>query len=111
YEKVNFNTGDLLVLKLYYRDIKPGDVTNIKITDPNGSVSTNFDWTQNWGVFYPTAHAYWTFNVTSAWMTGLYNVKATFGGNTYTTVFGVRTNLGTEEYLQENVSVYPNPVG
>ena len=110
YERVNFNNGDLLVLKLYYRDIKPGDVTNVKITSPNGVVSSNYNWAQDWGVFYPTAHAYWTFNVTSAWLTGVYNVAVTFGGNTYTTIFGVRTNLSVDDQFKENITIYPNPV-
>lgn len=111
YERLNFNNGDLMVLKLYYRDIKPGDVTHIKITSPNGVVSSDFSWTQDWGYFYPTAHAYWNFgNVTNAWLTGVYNVVVTFGGNTYTTVFGVRTTLSAEEQLEESFSIYPNPV-
>lgn len=110
YEKTNFNNGDLLVLKLFYRDIKPGDITNIKITSPNGVVSSNFNWTQDWGVFYPTAYAYWTFNVTSSWLTGIYHVDITFGGATYSTIFGVRTALATTDQAQNNFSIYPNPV-
>ena len=111
YERTNFNNGDLLVLKLYYRDIKPNDVTHVKITNPNGVVVTDFTWAQNWGVFYPTAHAYWSFgNVTSDWLTGVYNVDVTFGGNSYSTIFGVRTSLATEEQVSEGLSIYPNPV-
>lgn len=110
YEKVRFENGDLLVLKVYYRDIKVGDLTNIKITNPNGTVSTNYNWTQNWGAFYPTAHAYWTFSVTSAWQTGVYKIDVTFGGNTYQTSFGVRANLASENTVTESVSIYPNPV-
>lgn len=109
YEKTNFATGDPMVLKLYYRDIKNGDVTNIKIIAPNGSIISNFNWAQDWGVFYPTAWAFWTFNVTSSWAAGVYNVEATFGGNTYTTAFGVRTQLSTDDQQKQNVIVYPNP--
>ena len=111
YERTNFSNGDLLVLKLYYRDIKPNDVTHVKITNPNGVVVTDFTWAQNWGVFYPTAHAYWSFgNDTSDWITGVYNVDVTFGGNSYSTIFGVRTSLATEEQVSEGLSIYPNPV-
>lgn len=63
YEKVNFNDGEMMVLKLFYRDIKNGDVTNIKITKPAGTIVSNYSWTQNWGVLYPTAFVYWTFNI------------------------------------------------
>ena len=110
YEKTNFDNGDLLVLKLYYRDIKQGDITRIKITSPNGVVSTDFTWTQDWGAFYPTAYAFWTFNVTNAWQTGVYNVEITFGGSTYNTIFGVRTALATIDEAQGNITIYPNPV-
>lgn len=110
YEKTNFDTGDPMVLKLYYRDIKPGDVTAIKITSPTGNIVSNYTWTQDWGVLYATAWAYWTFNITSAWETGIYNVEANFGGNTYNTAFGVRTELGTDENKMSELMLYPNPV-
>ena len=111
YEKTNFKNGDLLVLKAYYRDIKPGDVTHVKITNPNGAVVSDYSWEQNWGVIYATAYAYWSFNnITSDWLTGVYNVEVTFGGHTYNTMFGVRTNLSTEDQFKESFSVYPNPV-
>lgn len=111
YERTNFSNGDPLVLKLYYRDIKHGDITHVKITNPTGGVVSDYTWTQDWNVFYPTAYAFWTFgNITAEWLTGIYNVEVTFGGNTYTTAFGVRTNLATEESSKENLAVYPNPV-
>ena len=111
YEKSNFSNGDQLVLKLYYRDIKPGDVTHVTMKNPNGQIVSDYTWAQNWGVFYSTAHAYWTFgNVTSEWLTGLYNIEVTFGGATYNTVFGVRTSLLTDNEVKESFSIYPNPV-
>lgn len=110
YEKTNFDTGDPMVLKLYYRDIKPGDVTAIKITGPSGNIVSNYTWTQDWGVFYATAWAYWTFNITSSWETGIYNIQANFGGNSYTTAFGVRTPLGSNEHNLDELMIYPNPV-
>lgn len=102
YEKTNFDTGDPMVLKLYYRDIKPGDVTAIKITGPSGNIVSNYTWTQDWGVFYATAWAYWTFNITSSWETGIYTIQANFGGNSHTTAFGVRTPLGAVNTIWMN---------
>lgn len=110
YERVNFNDGDQMVLKLFYRDIKVGDVTHIKITNPDGSIGVDYSWAQNWGVFYPTAYANWVWNISGAWQTGVYNVDVTFGGNSYHTIFGVRTTLSAEDVAADNFSIYPNPV-
>lgn len=110
YEKTRFENGDLVVFNIFYRDINVGDVSHIKIFNPDGTVGADFTWAQNWGVFYPTAYAYWNFNITSAWQTGIYDIEVTFGGNTYHTKFGVRANLATENEEIENFKIYPNPV-
>lgn len=110
YERVNFNSGDLWVLKLYYRDINIGDVTQFKVYKPDGTLFSSWNWTQDWGVFYATAFGYWTMNVTNNWPQGVYTVEVNFGGNTYNTIFGVGTNLGIEDMASEDIRIYPNPV-
>ena len=85
-------------------------MTHIKITNPDGSIGVDYSWAQDWGVFYPTAYAYWAWNISSTWQTGVYNVDVTFGGNSYHTIFGVRTTLSTEDVAADNFSIYPNPV-
>jgi len=110
YEKVNFNSGDALFLKLYYRDINIGDVTQFKIYKPDGTLFSSWNWTQDWGTFYATAYGYWTMNITNDWPQGVYTIEVVFGGNTYNTIFGVGTNLAVEDFASDDIRIYPNPV-
>lgn len=109
YEEINFEPGEKIFLKIYYRDINHGDITNIKIKKPNDEILYDWDWTNDWGAFYATAHAAFEFQTDNNWMDGVYTVTATFGGNTYETIFGINTNMGLEESQFTNLSIYPNP--
>ncbi len=109
YEELNFNAGDLFVMKLFYRDIQQGDVTNIRIIAPNNTTWMQWDWAQNWGYDYATAHAYWTLNITNAWPQGVYTLQATFGGQVYETLFGIGTNLPVNNREHRKFTLYPNP--
>lgn len=110
YAQLNFFPGDDLIIRLFYRDIQQGAVTNFTILDPNGQVYTTWNWTQNWGQDYATANAYWEFDVTAAWPEGVYTLQAAFGGNVYETIFGVGTSLGIESNTLAAFTLYPNPV-
>ncbi len=109
YEKINFIPGDPLFFKLYYRDINHGDITHIEIEKPNGDIMYSWDWECDWGDFYSTSYAYWQFITDNTWIDGIYTITATFGGNTYETVFGINTNMGLEENEASPLTLYPNP--
>ncbi len=110
YEKTNFTAGDFLYLKIYFRDINHGDLTHIEIKKPNGEIMNNWDWVNDWGDFFATAYAFWEFQVQNTWEDGIYTISATFGGNTYETLFGVNTELGTVDSELSKLEMYPNPV-
>ncbi len=109
YEELNFEPGELMALRLFYRDIQEGANTDITIYAPNGSVFMSYTWTANWGMDYATAWAQWIFDIDNNWPDGVYNVEVVFGGNTYETIFGVNTNLGVEDLHQTEIVMYPNP--
>lgn len=110
YEELNFNPGDLLVMKVFYRDIHQNAVTAFKIIAPSGATFSNWTWPQSWGQDYATAHAYWTYDITSAWPQGVYTLEVTFGGDVYETIFGVGTTLSTNSAKDISFSIFPNPV-
>lgn len=110
YEKTNFTEGDFLYLKLYFRDINNGDLTHIEIKNPNGEIISSWDWVNDWGDFFATAYAFWEFQVQNTWEDGIYTITATFGANTYETLFGVNTELGTVDSELSKMEIYPNPV-
>src|SRR5690606_10433294 len=109
YEKLNFVPGDMLYLKIFYRDINDGDLTHIEFKKPNGDILYSWDWENDWEVFYATAYAHWEFATDNTWMDGVYTITATFGGNTYETIFGINTNMGIEENTSSALTLYPNP--
>ncbi len=110
YGQLNFFPGDDLIIRLFYRDNQQGAVTSFTLLDPDGQVYTTWNWTQNWGQDYATAHAHWQFAVTAAWPEGVYTMQATFGGEVYETIFGVGTSLGIESNAIPEFTLYPNPI-
>lgn len=110
YEKINFIPGDMLYLKIFFRDINHGDTTHIEFKKPNGDIMYSWDWVCDWGDFFATSYGYWEFATDNTWMDGIYTITATFGGNTYETVFGINTNMGLEENEASALTLYPNPV-
>lgn len=109
YEELNFEPGEMMALRLFYRDIQEGADTDITIYAPNGSVFMSYTWTANWGMDYATAWAQWIFDIDNNWPDGVYNIEVDFGGNSYETIFGVNTNLGVEEEALNTMVLYPNP--
>lgn len=109
YEKINFIPGDMLYLKLFFRDINHGDTTHIEFKNPNGDIMYSWDWVNDWGDFFPTSYAYWEFATDNTWIDGVYTITATFGGNSYETIFGINTELGLDDRENSILSVYPNP--
>jgi hypothetical protein len=82
--------------------------THITVRKPDNSILYEYDFTSPWPD-YVAAWAQWNYEVDSTWPTGVYTVTANFGGNSYQTIFGVRTNLGVEDLQQTEVAIYPNP--
>ncbi len=108
YEELNFVPGDNVVFRIFYRDIRTDDNTHITFTKPDGSVLYDYDFTSPWPT-YTGAYAEWVFPVDSSWPDGVYNISAEFYGTTYETIFGVNTNLGSQENSLTTLAVYPNP--
>jgi murein DD-endopeptidase MepM/ murein hydrolase activator NlpD len=109
YEEVNFENGDQMVLRLFFRDLRNNVPVDISITDPNGNLLSQFTWVSNFGQFFATAWANWVWDVNSTWPDGVYNVNVDFEGNTYNTQFGVNTSLSIGELEANQNLIFPNP--
>lgn len=109
YEKVNFEYGDQMVLRLFFRDLKNNVPVDISIADPNGNVLAQFTWISNFGQYFATAWAQWFWNINNTWTDGVYNVSVDFEGNTYNTQFGVNTNLSLNDMEVNQNLIFPNP--
>ncbi|RFN59552.1 T9SS type A sorting domain-containing protein [Marixanthomonas ophiurae] len=108
YEELNFEPGEDVIFHIYYRDISTDDNTHITVTKPDGSILYDYDFTSPWPN-YTGVYAEWVFPVDATWPDGVYTITAEFYGTTYETIFGVNTNLGTEEEELQELSIYPNP--
>lgn len=108
YEELNFFPGDMVRFRIFFRDIQTGAVTHINVKKPDGSVLYDYDFTSEWPD-YSAAWAQWNFPIDGTSMDGIHTITVTFGGNTYQTIFGVNTNLGTENLASSSFAIYPNP--
>ncbi len=108
YEKVNFNAGDMLYLRIYLRDIQTGDLIQFSLKDPNNNVVSSWNWNSPWP-FYATAWAFWSMEITTSWQTGIYTMSAKYYDQIYETQFAVGTQMSTAETNMANIYIYPNP--
>lgn len=108
YQELNFNTGDLIRFRIFYRDLENNANTHIIVKKPDNSIQYEYDFASPWPDSV-AAWAQWNFPVDASWPTGVYTVTAQFGGKTYQTIFGVRTTLGIEDLQQSEIMLYPNP--
>ena len=108
YEELNFEPGEELVFRIFYRDIQTNSETHIIFRKPDGTVLYDWVFASPWP-FYPQAWAQWNFNVDNTWPDGVYNIEVEFGGNSYETIFGVNTTLGIEDEVLNKMVLYPNP--
>ena len=109
YEELNFNEGDDLIFRMFYRDIQDLSETDITFKKPDGTVLYEWTFQATWGADYPSAYVQWVFPVDGTWPQGVYTIEAVFAGNTYETIFGVGTTLGVDDLQKTKISVYPNP--
>ncbi|MDC8002094.1 T9SS type A sorting domain-containing protein [Aequorivita todarodis] len=108
YQELNFDTGEMIRFRIFYRDIQTGSTTHITVTKPDGSILYDYDFVSTWPDSV-VGWGQWNFPVDNTWPTGVYTVTAQFGGNSYQTIFGVRTNLGIQDLQQTEIALYPNP--
>lgn len=108
YEELNFEPGETVYFRIFYRDIRMNDETHIVVRKPDNSILYDYVFTSPWET-YTAAYAEWQYPTDSSWEDGVYNISAEFGGNSYQTIFGINTNLGVEDLKAFEVSLYPNP--
>lgn len=108
YEELNFLPGQIARFRIFYRDIQTGSRTHITVKKPDGSILYDYNFDSTWPD-YSAAWAQWNFPIDGTSMDGVHTVTVQFGGNTYETIFGVNTNLGTEDFQQAEIILYPNP--
>ncbi len=108
YEELNFEPGEEVVFRIFFRDISTDDNTHITVTKPDGSVLYDYDFTSPWPN-YTGAYAEWIFPTDNTWQDGVYTITAEFYGSMYETIFGINTSLGIENAAAEIFSIYPNP--
>ena len=108
YEELNFEPGEIVYFRIFYRDLQTDSDTHITVRRPDNSILYDYVFTSPWP-FYTGAYAQWEYPVDGSWPDGVYTITAEFAGNTYETIFGVNTNLGIEELDRSNISIYPNP--
>jgi len=108
YDNLNFEPGETIYFRIFYRDLQTDSDTHIVIRRPDNSILYDYIFTSPWP-FYTGAYAQWDFPVDGSWQDGVYTITAEFAGDTYETIFGVNTNLGTEDLKQTEIAIYPNP--
>lgn len=108
YEEEFFNAGDSLVLKLYYRDLNNGSVTNLRVIRPDGTTHANWNFTSQWS-FMATTYVYWTYVLDNTWPNGQWTFRAVLNGNTYQRTFFVGTEAQVEEEATTLFNMLPNP--
>ena len=108
YEELNFDDGETIRFRIFYRDLQINANTHITVRKPDNSILYEYDFASPWPDMV-AAWAQWNYPVDASWPTGVYTITADFGGNIYETIFGVRTNLGLEDLAQSEIALYPNP--
>lgn len=108
YEHTNFDINDPIVFRTFYRDFQNGAETHFTFKKPDGSILYDWVLASPWPD-YVVAWLEYMFIVDSTWPTGIYTITAVFGGNTYETHFGIRTELGVGDSENPAIAIYPNP--
>lgn len=108
YRELNFEPGESVRFRIFYRDLQNNAITHIKVTKPDGSTLYDYNFVSEWPD-YTAAWAQWIFPIDNTSMDGVHTVTVQFNGNTYETIFGVNTNLSVEGFAENEVTIYPNP--
>ncbi len=108
YEQTNFEVGDSLILRCYYRDLDNNALTNLVIRDAGSNVVAAWDFNSPW-LFGATTWAWWYWVLDNSWATGAYTFEATFDGDLFVTPFTIGMPAGVEETHSPLFLLSPNP--
>ena len=108
YEQTNFQAGDSLILRCYYRDLDNNALTNLAIRDAQNNVVASWDFNSPW-LFGATTWAWWYFVIDNSWASGAYTFEAEFDGDHFETPFTIGMPIGVEENDAPLFAVAPNP--
>ncbi len=108
YEQSNFMPGDSLIMRVYYRDLDNGALTNLLIRDPQGNVAASWNFNSPW-LFGSGTWAWWYWLLDNSWATGAYTFEATFNGSTYVRPFTIGMPIGMAESELPQFALTPNP--
>ncbi len=86
-----FNPGQTIYTAFYYRDQLSGDVTNMRLRDPNNNVWNS--WTHTSPGTYSGSWWYWSWNLPSSGPYGTWTLEADYKGTTSTYEFSYSNNL------------------
>jgi len=92
YEKRSFTSGEQVYFAKYGRDWQPGQVFNLKVIQPNGTVWANYSYTRpiDWQS-YASNYNYFQQALPNPAPSGTWKFQVITLGNTYETVFNVNT--------------------
>ncbi len=108
YEELNFLPGETVYFRIFYRDLQTNARTHINVKRPDGTVLYDYDYDSPWENL-SAAYLQWNFPTDNSYMDGIYTITVDFAGSTYHTIFGLNTDLGTENEDAPGFSFYPNP--
>ncbi len=109
YEQTNFEVGDSLIMRCYYRDLDNNALTNLVIRNAQNTVVASWDFNSPW-LFGATTWAWWYWVLDNTWATGAYTFEATFDGETFVRPFTIGMPIGVEENHVPVFTLAPNPV-
>lgn len=91
-EKRSFVSGEMVYFFKYGRDWQPGQVFNLKVIQPNGTIWTNFSYTRplDWQTF-ASNYNYFNQALPNPAPTGVWKFQVATLNATYETVFNVNT--------------------
>lgn len=108
YEQTNFEVGDSLIMRCYYRDLDNNALTSLTIRDAQNTVVASWDFNSPW-LFGATTWAWWYWVLDNTWATGNYTFEATFDGELFVRPFTIGMPVGAEENELPLFSLAPNP--
>ena len=108
YQELNFEPGETVRFRIFYRDIQTNAITHIRVNKPDGSILYEYDFISEWPD-YSAAWAQWLFPIDNTSMDGVHTITVQFGGQTYETIYGVNTELSVESLEDNKLILYPNP--
>lgn len=104
-----FERGDQIYYYAYYSDQLTGQVSNFKITRPDGSTDDTWNYTATTN--YVAAYRYWSEVIPATAPGGVWQISVTYQGNSYTHKYYIRTTSSVPGGVAtQNSFFYPNPV-